>query len=851
MSKYFGKTWWGEKWLDALSNLDYANRIPRGASYAKAGKVKKLEINGNHISATVQGTLNYFIKIEIPEFDENKFDNFINQLIDKQSIISNLLNRELDASVLDIANKTGLNIFPKSWKSLKMHCDCPDCAVPCKHLAAVFYVISREIDNNPFLVFKLHGVDLIEELKNRGVVIDKTDVIDVPNFETLLNKPKKNISIDNEFSRIDFSLITNNIQSICNILPEKTPFYQNANFIKKYQAEITHISKSVKKIIEHKSDFIEKICPKNPEKTLTKDTSFRLEIDKNAIFTLTEQETETVWNPEDFLLPILSIKPDYLEDYSPSVVALNQLILSSLYILASGNFAPAIFINQNKKYFAKYFAVRIDNAVAKVISDLETIMPNNFIFAQTGKNKKFTNVDNAAGLAVSYILDFFVEKLSNPDKSDKILMFLFRLVPEKFNAAGEKEIPASIKTWTDRLFFDIHQFKFKIFVNEKEKSLFDLEIAVDVKGNIINFSDILNLEKYNGIRIKILKEIAQISSFLDGYENYINNSAQKPIVYNLEQLSEFLFSIAPSLKLLGVEILLPKSLQNIVKPKVSMKISAKRQDGKSYIKLNELLDFDWRIALGDNLISFEQFFKLYEKASGLIKIKQNYFYIDSADIERIKKTIGTRSKLNSMQLLQTSVSESFDGANIQLTDEAKKIINQLRSQPEMPSPENLNAVLRPYQLRGYNWLYKNYQLGFGSILADDMGLGKTLQTISFIQKLKNDNAFETKKTLIVVPTGLINNWQAELQKFAPKITLFTYHGHDRNLEKFNHDILLTTYGLIRSDVEKLKKIKVILLYAKFVIIQKPFVPFRPMCVWHCRERRLKIDCRNFGALWIL
>ncbi len=105
-------------------------------------------------------------------------------------------------------------------------------------------------------------------------------------------------------------------------------------------------------------------------------------------------------------------------------------------------------------------------------------------------------------------------------------------------------------------------------------------------------------------------------------------------------------------------------------------------------------------------------------------------------------------------------------------------------------------------------MYRNFRIGFGSIIADDMGLGKTLQVITLLQKLKDEGALCARQpALIVVPTGLVTNWQSELLRFAPSLSVFTYHGQQRNLKSFKDtDILLTTYGVLRSDVTKLKKL---------------------------------------------
>lgn len=95
----------------------------------------------------------------------------------------------------------------------------------------------------------------------------------------------------------------------------------------------------------------------------------------------------------------------------------------------------------------------------------------------------------------------------------------------------------------------------------------------------------------------------------------------------------------------------------------------------------------------------------------------------------------------------------------------------------------------------------------GSILADDMELCKTLQVTTFLQKLKDEKLFNKKYALVVAPTGLLANWQAELQRFAPSLSVFLYHGAKRDLKDFFHDIFFTSYGLVRSDADQLNKLK--------------------------------------------
>ncbi|MDR2146714.1 MAG: SWIM zinc finger family protein [Tannerella sp.] len=169
MSENFGKTWWGEHWLRSLENVDYDNRLPRGASYARSGHVKSIKIDGNQIVAKVSGSrpTPYKVTVIVPPFFEEGVERLMKKIIERPALISKLLNRELDPAILTVAEELGLKVFPRQWTDFKMQCSCPDWAVPCKHLASVIYMLSREIDNNSFLVFEIHNVNLLDELKKR------------------------------------------------------------------------------------------------------------------------------------------------------------------------------------------------------------------------------------------------------------------------------------------------------------------------------------------------------------------------------------------------------------------------------------------------------------------------------------------------------------------------------------------------------------------------------------------------------------------------------------------------------------------------------------------------------------
>src|SRR5690606_12418368 len=134
-----------------------------------------------------------------------------------------------------------------------------------------------------------------------------------------------------------------------------------------------------------------------------------------------------------------------------------------------------------------------------------------------------------------------------------------------------------------------------------------------------------------------------------------------------------------------------------------------------------------------------------------------------------------------------------------------KLIKQLSQIEQEPLPKGLHAQLRPYQHSGYSWIYRNAKIGFGSVIADDMGLGKTLQVITTMLKYKEEGLLDDKKILVIVPTGLIANWLSEIDKFAPSLKVALFHGSSRKIPD-SFDMLLTSYGVARSDAAKLKKL---------------------------------------------
>ncbi len=282
---------------------------------------------------------------------------------------------------------------------------------------------------------------------------------------------------------------------------------------------------------------------------------------------------------------------------------------------------------------------------------------------------------------------------------------------------------------------------------------------------------------------------------------------EKAIAYSEEEFLPLFFNILPIVKLIGVEVLLPKSLKSLILPKLTIQVEKSKKVASvvSYLNLEDILSFNWQISLGDQNISASEFKELLQNGKKLVKLKDQYVYLDDKLINNIlaslDKPITTASGAG---LLRDLLMEDSSNAPFILSHEVKELIAGLLANEHIEQPDNLFAQLRDYQYQGYCWLYKNVRLGFGSVIADDMGLGKTLQVISCLLKLKQEHLI--KNALVVVPTSLLTNWQKEITRFAPELSINIYHGTSRgNLN--SHDVTLITYGTVRRDIEIINKQK--------------------------------------------
>ncbi len=816
MAEQFGKTWWGQKWLQALNNIDYGNRLPRGASYARKGAVEQIRIEGNRIHAKVAGSrpAPYKVDIILPPFFEPELDNFIDAVAAKPLIISKLLNRELDPPLLEMAEQAGLKVFPRQWTDFKMQCSCPDWAVPCKHLASVIYTLSAEIDNNPFLVFELHLLDLIAELNKRGLFISAQSV-EIPlltdfyfeRTKSRVRKSKRAFDRQKAYQKLSFASLSPIHEPLFSLLSGNPVFYTGgADFKEKYTTSVNRMVRNGQRILKGKVSFANALqqIEKDTQAVNTRSTN-KVTIDES--FNALVRVNDKGFSVRDFMLELSRIPANKLLDYQPSTASLHTLFQLALHLAANGAVIPQIVLQPDKRYAIRWLPALISKEVRALIEKLSDILPPDIFWWKTPKSERAIERNVATNLLSVFITELVTVLSGEKAAQDIFKDLFFNKAAYGFKGPGEGASAGGIQTWLQKYYLTQGRCRPQLVVSEAKNERFLVQVNLSglsaPEEENIPLSDILVQQKYSAQRLEVLQTMATLSDFVPGLEAYINSRGEELIIMDNATFTPFLFQMIPVIRLLDMDILLPRSLQQVLKPKPSVKI--KSQPGKSFLRLDQLLDFEWQVAIGDTVMNEDEFKKLLKKSDGLLKYKSQYIYVGQSDLEKLHRHFSSGNALGAFELLRNALSGEYGGAKVVLDNEVVKLIKELTEVKDIKLPKGIRAQLRPYQRRGYSWMYRNAKIGFGSVIADDMGLGKTLQVITTLLKYKEDGLLDKKKALVIAPTGLLTNWQAEVEKFAPSLKIHIFHGTNRKIEK-GYDILLTSYGIVRSEAANLRKL---------------------------------------------
>ena len=355
----------------------------------------------------------------------------------------------------------------------------------------------------------------------------------------------------------------------------------------------------------------------------------------------------------------------------------------------------------------------------------------------------------------------------------------------------------SIISTMDYEFFTKNKIETVLIVNELEKKL---EIS---KINLENLSsDMFEIVK---VLTKLQKSIGLKSSYYIDNENFI--------ILNEELAKEFvkkeLLQLTGKYSIIGTDRLRKYNIK-AVRPKLSGKFSYNL----------DYFEGEVEVEIEGEKFSIQQLLNKYKKDEYIVLSDGTNALINREYIEKLQRVFkeedGNKIKVSffDMPIVQDMIDEKAFENNFMGSKDFFEGINKL-AEEDIDYPK-LNATLRDYQKYGYKWLKYLTDNNLGACLADDMGLGKTLQAIVLISKIheekKKKSEEKKKKSMVIMPKSLIYNWENEIKRFSPKLKVGVYYGINRDFSSLKKaDVILTTYGTIRNDIENLLEQKFDLL----------------------------------------
>ena len=272
----------------------------------------------------------------------------------------------------------------------------------------------------------------------------------------------------------------------------------------------------------------------------------------------------------------------------------------------------------------------------------------------------------------------------------------------------------------------------------------------------------------------------------------------------------------------GIQVQFPSTWGQISdRPRLSVR--ANLHDENAFapggrMQLSDMLDVDWSVALGDDILTEEELAMLTELKTPLTSIRGRWVILYRDEVEKITAALKKLpDKIERKEALLSSLRQEHMDAPLSEVTGSPWLANVrsllLGTEPleEMEAPEGFAGRLRPYQAKGLAWLARLVRLGMGACLADDMGLGKTVQTLALIKNLRLMG--ERRPVLLICPTSVMENWRRETERFIPGTKTLIHHGMKRNKKNVFTDealaetLVISSYSLLYRDNSLFSKVE--------------------------------------------
>ncbi len=731
----------------------------------------------------------------------------------------------------------GLRLFPESWREFGLTCTCPDFAVPCKHIAAAFLAIVREIDADPLKVLSFQGFDLKKALKERGVDLERAEGFELPDARSLLRwkaKPEEAVApkqggvkdAETAFSAVPLYLVKPLSATLLKLLPEETALFPGGrDWLKKVWNRISKRASNAWSLRGSHANVWDRIDkgplgswgPVVPKVQMFDDSlDFVRPYSEGMTPRPLSEKRASGW----LFDAMLELGNEEARNHSVGLSVWYQLITIALALMKNGAVVPVLVRHPEAEKPACTLvwepALAADSVRSVVLEGAAALESLGVRLITLPEHEESTPEGRFLAI-LTVLITAFADHMQAVDAAarGKLVTGLFG---DRYRCLEEGACDSEIHTLSRYLrplsFYQLPtDWVPVVVVRSRNRETIQLNLGIlpakhEAGEKPILLKAILTDPEYERDRYAVIAGFQMLTSACPELAEVLKSQG-KPFSMVPEDLKPFLFEARPALELLGVQVLLPKRLRKIFRPQLTAEISGTAKSSAGRFLTKEMLaDFSWKVSIGSRELTEAEALQLFEKKGEIVQLDDEYVWLDPAEIEAIEKRLKQKRKPGYLERLRGALTGEIEGAGVQVSGDIMEKLREISREKEIPVPDDIRAELRPYQKRGYSWLMKNFRLGLGSLIADDMGLGKTLQVITALDELKREGELKTGKVIAVVPATLLTNWVREIRKFAPNLTAEIYHGSDRRLGDPDKrpDVLLTTYGTLRRDSEQLSKL---------------------------------------------
>ncbi|MCL1813650.1 MAG: SWIM zinc finger family protein, partial [Treponema sp.] len=643
MKNRYGVTPWGSWFIDILDSYQMGVRLDRGRRYANTGRVLSLEFNAGRAIAKVEGNYlpSYRVEISFPPLKEA--EQVYRMIEEDLPLLARIAAGELPETFLQKLKDKGINLIPRRWREMQRSCTCPDWGDPCKHMAALYYIIAREIDSDPHVLFKLRGIDLAARFGSAAV----HNIM--PPF-TITFAPKKKDGEVPIQAPLELETIPHCGSLITSLLPPAPPFCNKdfALVMAEFYHRCAHDQAAWGSAVDERSQTVKEhnfsrshwsvLCPNagpGAEPVLQAE-------DING--------KKKNYSPYDAFEHFVHFSS---EDGTASYTYLFYLFKFLNLVCFSGALIPYV-LSEDKTLEIIWRPFEILPPVPQMLEAIALREPGMFTIPALNKNTKAAprpgptvSGRSVVDLLASAFLNEWVKRKfvvfrgssgifggQGGDEYRELLNLFFNGTVTDITSPAKRSLPAAIDRWLSVLHTNFSAYRYSITVKDLSRNrkdthndaseVFDFALSMDVLVDQEEGTTKIPLSKCRDL--EMLRAPIALSNYLPEIQELASPQMTRRQAVHLseERLVSFLDSAASLLVRLGVMVNLPKSLHKELKPRLVITGNFGGDTLVHFLDLDTLQNFKWQIAIGDKVLDLAEFEKLVKEKRALVRFKDGF-----------------------------------------------------------------------------------------------------------------------------------------------------------------------------------------------------------------------------------